>query len=75
MNAKEREEAIESLARSLRDVWIKLLSDGLNHRESPEALRLTIMEGAKQLGIRQEVYDRASELMRGGNADTAVRSE
>jgi hypothetical protein len=75
MNAKQREEAIESLARSLRNVWVALLSDGLNNKESPETLRLTIMEGAKQLGIRKEVYERASEMMRGEHADRTVHSE
>lgn len=65
MNVREREEAIESLAHSLHDVWLKLLSDGLNHPVSPEHLRLTIIEAARQLDIGREVYDRASELMRG----------
>lgn len=75
MNAREREEAIESLARSLRGVWVALLSDGLNHPTSPETLRLTIIEAARQLGIRDEVYARATELMGGSNADRSVPGE
>lgn len=75
MNTKEREQAIESLANSMKNVWLMLLSDGMNHATSPETLRLTILEASKQLKIEREVIERARELMEGRNAGATVHSE
>jgi hypothetical protein len=69
MSTYERADAIESLAETLAEAWRDLLSDGLHTGEKAEALRVEVVDSARQLGIAEDVYHRAVQIMKGEEND------